>query len=174
MIILGVDPGIATVGYGVLEYDKYKFRFIDCGIISTPAGMAVEDRLTAVHEGVLSLTEHYNPDCMSIEELFFHTNQKTIINVAQARGVILLAARKAGIPIYEYTPLQVKTVVTGYGRAEKRQVMEMVRLTLKLDRVPRPDDAADALALAICHGYNSSSKLNGINRPIAARRTGGK
>ena len=174
MIILGIDPGIATVGYGVISYDRSKMQFIDCGIISTPAGIAVEKRLQMVYDGISTLIAAHRPDCVSIEELFFNTNQKTAVNVCQARGVILLAAEKGGVPIFEYTPLQTKTAVVGYGRAEKKQVMEMTKIILKLDKVPRPDDAADALALAICHAYCGASKLSQVKKPIAARRTGGK
>lgn len=174
MIILGIDPGIATVGYGVLEYEKTKFRFLDCGIISTPPGIAVEKRLDMVYCGITALTNKYKPDTISVEELFFNTNQKTAVNVCQARGVILLAAERQKVPIFEYTPLQVKQAVVGYGRAEKRQVMEMVKIILKLDKIPRPDDAADALALAICLAHSGTSKIAKINRPVAARRTGGK
>lgn len=159
MTILGIDPGIATVGYGVIEYEKNKFRIIATGAIETPAGIDVENRLEMIFDDMRELIETYRPDEMSVEELFFNTNQKTAVGVAEARGVILLAARKKGIPIAEYTPLQVKQSVVGYGRAEKKQVQEMVKIILGLPCVPKPDDAADALALAICHAHCGGSRI---------------
>lgn len=174
MIILGIDPGIATVGWGVVSYEKGAFRYIDCGIISTPAGMRVERRLFLIHAALSDIIKRYTPREISIEELFFHSNQKTVINVAQARGVILLTAEEYGIPISEYTPLQVKQSIVGYGRAEKKQVMEMTRIFLHLDRVAKPDDAADALALAICHAHSSQSKLYGTRTIKDSKKTGGR
>lgn len=157
MIILGIDPGIAIVGYGIVSYEKNRFVDSAYGAITTPAHTKLEDRLLRIYDDLTALIEKYRPDAISIEELFFNTNQKTGIQVASARGVILLAAKKMNVPIYEFTPLQVKQAVVGYGRAEKQQVMKMVKTLLNLDTIPKPDDAADGLALAIClaHSINS-------------------
>lgn len=174
MIILGIDPGIATMGYGIIKYFQGSFNYITCGAISTPAGERVERRLALIYDQLNRLIKTYQPNALAVEELFFNTNQKTAINVAQARGIVLLSAERAGIPLYEYTPLQVKQAVVGYGRAEKHQVMEMTKLLLSLNQRPKPDDAADALALAICHAHNSTSKLAGINKINPTKRTGGK
>ncbi|MBQ9511439.1 MAG: crossover junction endodeoxyribonuclease RuvC [Clostridia bacterium] len=159
MIILGIDPGLATVGYGVIEYEKGKFRTIATGAIETPAGIDVELRLKTVYDDMCELIDTYHPAEMAVEELFFNTNQKTAIGVAEARGVILLAAVRKGVTIAEYTPLQVKQSVVGYGRAEKKQVQEMVKIILNIPKVPKPDDAADALALAICHAHCGGSSI---------------
>ena len=156
-MILGIDPGYAIVGYGILSYDGYKFRPLGYGAITTQAGVDFNLRLLDIYNDMKTVINTYKPDVMSIEKLFFNTNQKTGIDVAQARGVIILAAAQCGIPVYEYTPLQVKQSVVGYGRAEKKQVMEMTRSILGLGSVPKPDDTADALALAICHGHSSSA-----------------
>lgn len=166
MIILGVDPGYAIVGIGVIEYKGNKFRPITYTAITTPAKMNTVDRLKKIYDGMLEIIEKYKPDAMAIEELFFNSNQKTAINVAQARGVILVAATNCGLPISEYTPLQVKQSVTGYGRADKKQIQEMVKMLLHLNAIPKPDDAADGLALAICHAHsnkmNKLLELNGV------------
>ncbi len=154
MIILGIDPGYAIVGYGVLEYKNNKFKVIEYGAITTDASMDMFDRFKSIYDDICEVMERTKPDFMAIEELFFNSNQKTAINVAQARGVILLAAMNRGIQIFEYTPLQVKQAVAGYGRAEKKQVQQMVKLLLGLKEVPRPDDTADAVAIAICHGHS--------------------
>ncbi len=159
MTILGIDPGIATVGYGVIQYENGCFRTIATGAIETPAGIDVEDRIEMVYDDLCELIKMYSPTEISIEELFFNTNQKTAIAVAEARGAILLAAKKNRLNIAEYTPIQVKLAVTGYGRAEKKQVQEMVKIILGLPRVPKPDDAADALALAICHAHCGGSRI---------------
>lgn len=161
MIILGIDPGYAIVGVGVIEYSAGKFRYIKHGAITTPAGMATTERLKKIHDEINDYLDEYKPDCMAIEELFFNTNQKTAINVAQARGVLLVAAANRGIPISEYTPLQVKQAITGYGRAEKKQIQTMMKMMLGLNAIPKPDDAADALAIAMCHAYSS-----GTNRKL--------
>lgn len=153
--ILGIDPGYAIVGFGVVEYDGYKFIPVHFGAITTEAGTDFNIRLKTIFDDMNTVIDRFDPDAMAIEKLFFNTNQKTGIDVAQARGVTLLAAINAGIPISEYTPLQVKQSVVGYGRAEKPQVMEMTRKILGLAAVPRPDDTADALAIAICHGHSS-------------------
>lgn len=157
MRILGIDPGYATIGYGIIEYDNFRFKTVAYGAITTTPDKSFPDRLCDIFEDMQTLIKTYQPQCLSIEKLYFNTNTTTAIDVAQARGVILLAARTEKIDIYEYTPLQVKQSITGYGRAEKHQVMEMVKNLLHLSAVPKPDDTADALALAICHGHCSGS-----------------
>lgn len=159
MIILGIDPGLAIVGWGVVEYDRSRFRTIAYGSIQTPAGMKTETRLKLIFEGMNELLEKYHPDTMAVEELFFDNNITTGIRVAEARGVILLAAERAGVPMQEYTPPQVKQAVVGYGRAEKKQVIAMVTMLLGLPKPPKPDDTADALAIAICHAHSGASRL---------------
>ena len=159
MVILGIDPGYATIGFGVIDYKGNKFKVLDYGIISTPAGIELSNRLEMIYDGVISLIEKYSPDAVAVEELFFNTNVKTAIAVGHGRGVILLAAKKHNVFVDEYTPLQVKQAVVGYGRAEKKQVMEMVKIFLNLEKIPRPDDAADALAVAICHAHCATSRL---------------
>ena len=159
MIILGIDPGIAIVGYGVLEFAQGHFRVIAMGSIETPAGLDVEERLRMVYDDMCEILDTYRPDEMAIEELFFNTNQKTAIAVAEARGVILLSAVQRGVPISEYTPLQVKQSVVGYGRAEKKQVIALVKMILGMENGPKLDDTADALALAICHAHTGGSKM---------------
>ncbi len=173
MIILGIDPGIATVGYGVVSYKNGGFVFVDCGALITDAGVRVEHRLSEIYDDLYGVIKEFTPDAIAVEELFFNSNRKTAVNVCQARGVILLAAEKNGIPLFEYTPLQVKQAITGYGRAEKHQVMEMTKIMLGLEKVPRPDDAADALALAICHAHYSSSKLASTHTIASSKKTGG-
>ncbi len=153
--ILGVDPGYAIVGFGVLDYDGIKFTPIEYGAILTEAHTPFPDRLKAIHTDMEFIFEKYAPECMAIEKLYFTSNQKTGIDVAQARGVTVLSAAERNVPIYEYTPLQVKSAVVGYGKAEKKQVMEMTRQLLNLAQIPKPDDAADALAIAICHGHST-------------------
>ena len=157
MRILGIDPGYATIGYGVIDYNKNRFSVAGYGAVTTPAGIPFERRLSDIYNDMNELIKKYSPDEMSIEKLYFNTNTTTAIDVAEARGVILLAADGGGVKIAEDTPLQVKQSITGYGRAEKRQVMEMVKGFLGLERVPKPDDTADALALAVCHANYSGS-----------------
>lgn len=159
MIILGVDPGIAIVGWGVIEYNAGRMRAIDYGAITTSSDMKTEDRIAEVYRELSDIIKKYTPDAMAIEELFFNTNQKTGIIVAEARGVLLLAARLANVPIFEYTPLQIKQSVVGYGRAEKNQIIQMVTMFLHLQKPPKPDDTADALACAITHGNTGASRL---------------
>ena len=159
MIILGIDPGYAIVGWGVVAYNGSGFKTIDYGAVTTPAGMAVEQRLKIIWDELNAIIKKYNPDCMAIEQLFWNTNQKTGIQVSQARGVIILCAVMNNVKLYEYTPLQVKQAVVGYGRAEKKQVITMVTMLLGLKKPPKPDDTADALAIAICHGHCGGSKL---------------
>lgn len=155
MIILGIDPGIAIVGYGVVHYDGHKFTPIEYGAITTPTGQKLTDRLRDIYESVCLLIEKHKPDAFSIEELFFNTNVKTAISVAHGRGVCILAATTLCVPVFEYTPLQIKQAVAGYGRAQKPQVQRMVTQMLGLAAVPKPDDVADALAIAMCHGYSA-------------------
>ncbi len=159
MRILGIDPGIATIGFGVVDAQKNETRLIKCGVISTPAHTSLSSRLEQIYHDMCDLLEIFKPDAVSVEELFFNTNITTGIAVAHGRGVILLACQKAGVRIYEYTPLQVKQAVVGYGRAEKKQVMDMVRRICNLSSPPKPDDAADAVALALCHARSSTSLL---------------
>lgn len=160
MIIIGIDPGYAIVGIGVIEYKGNKFRTLEYNAITTPAGMPTTERLKKIYQEMDAYLDKYNPDSVAIEELFFNSNQKTAINVAQARGVLLVAVANRGIPIFEYTPLQVKQSVTGYGRADKKQIQTMVKMMLRLNAIPKPDDAADALAIAICHAH--SNKMNNL------------
>ena len=164
MIILGIDPGYAIVGWGVIEYSHSKFRVLGYGAITTTPEMPFPQRLQTIYNDMCYIFQKYKPEVMSMEKLFYNSNQKTVIDVAQARGVITLAAQMNMKDIYEYTPLQVKQSVTGYGRAEKIQVMEMTKSILKLNAIPKPDDTADALAMAICHADCSSSAMNKINR----------
>ena len=159
MRILGIDPGYAIVGFGILEADRGQARLLRCGAINTPAGVPMPARLLRIQEDMETLIREFSPDVMAIEELFFNTNVTTAIGVAQARGVILASAARLGVEIFEYTPSQVKIAVVGYGKAEKRQVMEMTRRILGLAAVPRPDDAADAVAIALCHARSRTSLL---------------
>ena len=156
MRILGIDPGVAIVGYGVIEYNKNQFKVIDYGKITTPAHTPLPKRLKLVYDGMTQLVETFKPDVVAMEELFFNTNVTTAIAVGHARGVLVLGAENAGIPVSEYTPLQIKQAVTGYGRADKNQVQQMVKMFLNLTEVPKPDDTADALAVAICHAHSAS------------------
>ena len=158
--ILGIDPGLATVGFSIVDVEKSKMKLVTCGVISTPAHTSLSSRLDRIFEDMNELISSFSPDVMSIEELFFNTNITTGIAVAHARGVILLSAYRAGVQVFEYTPLQVKQAVVGYGRAEKNQVIDMVRRILALPAAPKPDDAADAVALAICNARSSTSLLS--------------
>ena len=159
MVILGIDPGLAIVGWGVVEYSGSRFRTLGYGAIETPAGMETEQRLSLIYDGIKNLIDTYHPEQMAVEELFFNTNQTTGIRVAEARGVIIMCAYRLGVRIFEYTPLQVKQSVVGYGRAEKKQVISMVTMFLGLKQPPKPDDTADALAIAVCHAHSGASKL---------------
>lgn len=159
MKILGIDPGYAIVGYGLVHFNNYKFKSLGYGAITTKAHTPIEQRLLEIYNDMQTLLDASKPDYVAIEKLFFNTNTTTAIDVAQARGVIMTACALKNIPIFEYTPLQVKQAVTGYGRAEKRQVMEMTKNLLNLTKIPKPDDAADALAIAICHGNCYNPKL---------------
>jgi len=159
MTILGIDPGYAIVGAGVVNYKANNFTLLEACAVTTQAGTPFDQRLLEIYKGVEQLIARHRPAAMAIEQLFFNTNSKTAIDVAQARGAILLAAAQAGVPVYEYTPLQVKQSVVGYGRAEKRQVQDMVKLLLHLSACPKPDDVADALAIAICHAHSAGSLM---------------
>ncbi|MBQ3115079.1 MAG: crossover junction endodeoxyribonuclease RuvC [Clostridia bacterium] len=163
MKILGIDPGIAIVGFGIIEYDGVNFKVVDYGTVTSPAHTPLPFRLKMVYDDMCYIIDKYKPDQVAIEELFFNNNAKTAIAVGQARGVLILAAQNKNIPVYEYTPLQVKQGVVGYGRAEKNQVQQMVKSILKLHEVPKPDDTADALAIAVCHAHTNYSILKGGN-----------
>ncbi len=160
MRILGIDPGIATVGFGVVDAQRGRQKYVSCGVITTPAHTSLSSRLDQIYSDLESLFDTFKPEAISVEELFFNTNITTGIAVAHGRGVILLAAYRHKIPVFEYTPLQVKQSVVGYGRAEKRQVIDMVQRILAMPAPAKPDDASDALALAICHARSSMSLLS--------------
>ncbi|MBE7012265.1 MAG: crossover junction endodeoxyribonuclease RuvC [Ruminococcaceae bacterium] len=162
MKILGIDPGFAIVGYGVIDYGGNRFKTIEYGAVTTEAGEDMFIRFKKIYDDLTEIIERSKPDAMAIEELFFNSNQKTAINVAQARGIILLAAMNKNVPIFEYTPLQVKQAVVGYGRADKGQVQQMVKALLNLSKIPKPDDTADALAIAICHAHSFGSLSNAL------------
>ena len=168
MIVLGIDPGFARLGYGIIDYSNNKYKVIEYGTISTEAGEPLEERLKKINFDLNEIISKYKIEAASIEELFFNTNTKTAIHVAEARGVILYTLAACNIPIYEYTPLQVKQALVGYGRADKHQVMDMVKRTLKLEKMPKLDDTTDALALAICYTYSykyeSYDKKSGKNK----------
>ncbi len=151
MVILGIDPGYARLGYGAVRMENSKLQHMGNGTIETSANKSLSERLEYIFDSCNEMLEKCSPDALAIEKLYFQNNQKTAIDVAQARGVILLSARKHSIQIFEYTPLQVKTIITGYGRAEKSQIMYMIKKLLNLDKMPKYDDAADALAIALCH-----------------------
>ncbi len=155
MVVLGIDPGLATLGWGVLKSDRGRFETIDYGVVLTPKEESLPVRLAMLEEGVNKLIDKYHPDEIALEELFFNNNITTGINVAQARGVILLTCVKKCGRLYEYTPLQIKQALTGYGRADKKQMQIMVKTLLRLDNIPKPDDAADALAVALTHCQTS-------------------
>ena len=157
MRILGIDPGYAIVGYGVVDTQTMKPEAY--GVIRTEAGIPIEDRLSEIYDNMCELLRMFRPDHVAIEKIYFNTNEKTAINVSQARGVIVLACVKSGVKVYEYTPLQVKMSVVGYGRAEKLQVQDMTKRLLGLAKIPKPDDAADALAIALCHANSIGSLL---------------
>lgn len=163
MIILGIDPGFAIVGVGIIEYKGNKFRVLDYYAVTTKAHTPIEERLQAIYKGINEAIAKYKPDFMAVEELFFNNNAKTAIQVGQARGVILLSAVNNSVPIYEYTPLQVKQAVVGYGRAQKTQIQQMVKAILSLDEIPKPDDVADALAIAICHAHSYKMVKSGVH-----------
>jgi len=160
LIILGIDPGVATVGFGIISETGGVPEARRYGVLTTPAGIRLALRLAQIHSDVSELITAFKPDSIAVEELFFNTNLKTAIAVAHGRAAVIMAGEKHGVPMYEYTPLQVKKAVVGYGRASKKQVMDMVRRLLSMDQPPKPDDAADALAVAICHARFSNSLMN--------------
>ena len=168
MVILGVDPGLAIVGWGVVQYTANRFSPMAYGSIQTKAGLPVEERLSQIYDRLSAIIEKYKPDAIAVEELFWNTNVTTGIVVAEARGVILLCAKKHDVPIFEYTPMQVKQAVVGYGKADKKQVISMVTLMLGLKEPPKPDDTADAIAIAICHAHTGASGIGKYyNQPTA-------
>lgn len=158
MIILGIDPGTATTGFGVIEEDNGKIKLLDYGTINTKPNISLEYRLEEIHTDLTEVIDKYKPNEIAVEELFFTNNAKTAIAVGQARGVVLLTTRIKKVPVFEYTPLQVKNGICGYGGADKKQVQKMVQMLLGLKEIPKPDDAADAIAIAICHSH--SRKMN--------------
>lgn len=164
MRIIGIDPGYAIVGFGIIEYDNGKFKTVDYGAITTPAGIDFNRRLETIYADMCEILDTYKPESLAIEKLYFQNNQKTAIDVAEARGVILLSAVQRNILIREYTPLEVKKSITGYGQAVKKQVQEMTKRVLHLPAIPKPDDTADALAIAVCHAHTDNSLLAGFGK----------
>ena len=161
MRILGIDPGFAITGYSIIDYQGNKFKLIDSGAVTTKAGVSFPQRLTKIYDDLSMIIDKYKPDAISVEELFFNNNVKTAINVAQARGVVLVVGCQKQIPTYEYTPLQIKQAVAGYGRADKIQVQKMVKAILNVEKLPKLDDTTDSMAAAICHAHSArySEKL---------------
>jgi crossover junction endodeoxyribonuclease RuvC len=155
VLVLGIDPGTAITGYGLVREDKAGLALVDCGVITTPAGQPLPERLQAIYRGLRGVVAEHRPQTAAVEELFFSRNARTALSVGHARGVTLLALADAGLPIHEYKPLEVKQAIAGYGGADKHQVQEMVRMLLDLDHVPQPDDAADAVAVAVCHIHSA-------------------
>lgn len=155
MVIVGIDPGFAIVGFGVLKYEGNKFGVLDCGRITTEAGVAFPLRLLTIHEELAAIYGRYKPDCVAVEKLYFNTNSKTAISVAQGRGAILVTSALCGAQVYEYTPLQIKMAVTGYGQADKAQIRYMVKVLLNIQGALKSDDVADALAAAVCHAHTA-------------------
>ena len=160
MTILGIDPGYAIVGFGIIKGDRVRPQVIQYGAIRTESGGPLAPRLKQIYQDTCLLIDQFSPDVIAMEELFFHKNVTTGISVAHARGVLLLAGETMGVPMFEYTPLQVKQAITGYGRADKKQMMEMVRRLLNMNQIPKPDDAADALAVALCHSRSATNLLS--------------
>ena len=159
MLILGIDPGYAIIGWGLIRFERGKYIPVDFGAITTNAGVPFNRRLEQIYDQLNELLDTHYPDAVAVEKLYFQTNAKTAIDVAQARGVTMLALQKHGMPVFEYTPLQVKSAITGFGQAQKPQVMEMTKRLLRLKAVPKPDDTADALAIAICHAQYGGTSL---------------
>ena len=166
MRILGIDPGYGITGFGVIDADRGNCRLLNCGAITTPAGMDFSARLEIIYEDMRSLLETVKPEAVAIEELFFGQNVTTGIGVAQSRGVILLAVQQASLPVFQYKPMQVKQAVVGYGNATKSQVQNMTKRLLRLDAMPKPDDAADAIAIALCHARSATSLLAQAQRQL--------
>ncbi len=163
MVILGIDPGTATTGYGILKKERNDFQIVDFGVILTKAKLSDAERLEILAKDLEKIIKKYKPAAVGVEKLFFTTNQKTVMTVSQARGVVLYIAQKHKLPILEFTPLQVKSFICGYGKADKKQVQYIVQKTFNLKSPPKPDDAADALAIALCAGYQYAK-----NRPIVS------
>lgn len=155
MIILGIDPGVAITGYGVISHEGNRFKVIEYGAVLTESDMELPQRLVKINDGITEIIKRVKPDAAAVEELFFNKNIKTALTVGHGRGVAILAAAVQRLPVYEYTPLQVKQAVVGYGRAEKSQIQQMVKTLLNLSGIPKPDDVADALAVAICHAHSA-------------------
>jgi crossover junction endodeoxyribonuclease RuvC len=172
MLIFGIDPGSERTGYGCIESDGRRHRLVACGALSAPAHTSFSGRLQVIHEGLVALLAEHQPQCVAIENIFHAKNVRSALRLGHARGVALLAASAAGVPIVEYTPAEIKRAIVGFGRAEKQQVGQMVKLLLALDAVPAPHDAADALAIAICHVHSFSSRVAAAARhaPAAASR----
>lgn len=170
MLIFGIDPGSERTGYGCVESDGHRHRLVACGSLSAPADTAFAGRLQVIHEGLAALLAAHRPSCVAIENIFHAKNVRSALRLGHARGVALLAASAAGVPIVEYTPAEIKRAVVGFGRAEKHQVGQMVKLLLALDAVPSPHDAADALAIAICHIHSSSGTIAAVARSLPVRR----
>ena len=164
MVILGLDPGTATTGYGVIRVLGNRFQMLEYGIISTPAKTPMEKRLEMIYDNLQELLQKWQPDQAAVEELFFNQNITTAITVGQARGVLLLCCAQNNVPLADYTPLQVKQALVGYGRADKKQIQQMVKMFLNLADIPKPDDAADALAIAICHAHNYQTNQRRLPR----------
>jgi len=163
MLVIGIDPGTAITGYGIIvEQADKTLQMVECGAIRTPAKTPAEERLNILHEKLTALLQTHHPDCAAVEKLYFSRNVRTALHVGQARGVIMLALSQGSIPVFEYNPMDVKLAVTGYGMAEKMQVQQMVKALLNLQDVPKPDDVADALAVAICHAH--SVKLTSLGK----------
>lgn len=160
MRVIGIDPGTAIVGYGIVDFEKNKYSTVNYGVITTSKDLNIEDRLFIIYEELKKIIDEYKPEYMAIEDLFYFKNNKTVISVAQARGVVLLIAKQKNIPIASYTPLQVKIGITGYGKADKKQVQQMIQTFLGLNEIPKPDDAADGLAIAITHINSLNSRIN--------------
>ena len=161
MRIIGIDPGFAIMGYGILDYNGNRFKTVNYGSIETKAGVPMPERLKLLYDGLTEIIQEYKPDEASIEELFFNRNVTTAIGVGEARGIAMLACVEGGLSVSEYTPMQIKQALVGYGKAEKKQVQMMVKTILNLKEVPRPDDTADAVAAAICHAHSRNSKTIG-------------
>lgn len=155
MLVLGIDPGTAITGYGLVREDEQGLTLVACGTVTTPAGELLPQRLQAIYRALAAIIREHQPDQVAVEELFFSRNVRTALAVGHARGVVLLAAADAGLPLFEYKPLEVKQAITGYGGADKNQIQEMIRMLLNLERIPQPDDAADAVAVAVCHVHSA-------------------
>jgi crossover junction endodeoxyribonuclease RuvC len=166
MRILGIDPGYAILGYGVVDMQSNRFSLVECGVVTTEADMEMPARLKYIYAQLMEIIAAFEPEVAAVEELFFNSNAKTAIKVGEARGAAILSCANSGLPIYEYTPLQIKQAIVGYGRAEKEQMQAVVKSILNLKETPKPDDAADAVAAAICHG-NSAGFIDRVKRAVS-------